>query len=388
MKVAFIYVDAGKGHYVPAKALYDQYIEMSNEGVLENLFLIINAKRWNSSIKSWWRANLHHPNAERFLNELLDGPFLENLIRFFARTCIRPYKSFVSWYEKEQPDYIICTNFLAHPIITTFIKRANIDIPIFEYVADVFSNQRIGASNDITKYFVASELGKINIHKDGVDENRIIVSPFPLKKDVMIFGGITKSEARKKLSLNPDKFTIILNFGGEGIGNVRLIEKILENNLDWQIIILGNFSKLTELKYNEFRKKHPNLKLITPGFVDNIGLYIKACDVQLGKTGANSLLESLYLKRPFLMSELLYTSKAFIDFMKIKNIGWAEGDIDKQIKILKRYEKEDNYRKIFEDDLNSLPITFGCLPFLEIADEEFEKYRDITNKKIINSESM
>lgn len=384
MKVAFIYVDAGKGHYVPAKALYDHYIEMGNEGVLENLFLLINAKRWNNSIKSWWRANLHHPNAERFLNELMDGPFVEKLIQFFAKTCISPYKAFVSWYEKEQPDYIICTNFLAHPVLTTFIKRAKIDIPIFEYVADVFSNQKIGASNQITRYFVASELGKMNIANDGVDEERIIVSPFPLKNDVMVFGDISKASARENLSLNPDKFTIILNFGGEGIGNVRLIEKILEKKLDWQIIILGDFSKLTELKYNEFRRRHPDLKLITPGYVNNIGLYIKACDVQIGKTGANSLLESLYLKRPFLMSELLYTSKAFIDFMKIKNIGWAEGDINKQIEILQKYETDDKYRKIFEDDLNSLPIKFGCIPFLQRADEEFKEYKNIRNKDIIN----
>lgn len=374
MKVSFIYVDAGKGHYVPAKALYEQYIEMGNEATLENLFLIFGANTWNKMVKNWWRANLHHPKAERVLNEKLDGPFIHNSIKFLAESGDRYLKLFKAWYEREKPDYIICTNYLANPILTTMLRKSKIDIPLFVYVADVFDHPKIGTSNDITKFFIPSELGKQNCIKNGIDANRVRVAPFPLKYDVMKYGEITQAEARKELKLNMNKFTIILNFGGEGIGNVKLIEELISRNLDWQILVLGNFSKTTTLKYRELKRKHKNLDLVTPGYVDNIGLYIKACDVQLGKTGANSLLESLYLKRPFLMSELLYSSKAFIDFMDIKNIGWAEDDINKQIDILQRYEKDEKYRKIFEDDLETLPIEFGCKPLLNIADEEYKNY--------------
>ncbi len=382
MKVSFIYVDAGKGHYVPAKALYNHYLEMGNEATLDNMLLLLGAKTWNKVIKNWWRANLHHPKAERVLNERLDGPFIHNGIKFFADNGAVYVKRFIKWYNLEKPDYIICTNYLAHPILTTIIKRSKIDIPLYVYVADVFDNPRIGSSNEVTKFLVSSQLGKDNCIKKGIDEDRIIVVPFPLKQEVMRYGDVEQGEAREALDLYPNKFTIILNFGGEGIGNVKLIEEMIAQKLDWQILVLGNFSVTTKLKYKELRRMNPDLKLITPGFVDNIGLYIKACDVQIGKTGANSLLESLYLKRPFLMSELLYSSKAFIDFMRIKKIGWAEGDVKKQIEILKNYSTNTEYRKSIEDDLNSLPISFGCVPLLEIADAEFNKYKaNKTNKK-------
>ncbi|NCD06099.1 MAG: UDP-N-acetylglucosamine--LPS N-acetylglucosamine transferase [Spirochaetia bacterium] len=380
MKVSFIHVDAGKGHYVPAKALYDHYLEMGNEATLENLFLMLNAKTWNKLIKNWWRANLHHPKAERFLDERLDNPFIENRIKFFAENMDIYVERFIQWYNREKPDYIICTNFLANPILTTIISRSKIDIPLFVYVADVFDNPKIGTSNEVDKFFVASQLGKENCIKNGIDSDRVVVTPFPLKHEVMKYGNITQREARVELGLKQDKFTIILNFGGEGIGNVKLIEEMRKQKLDWQILVLGNLSKTTTLRYKELRLKYPKLDLITPGFVDNIGLYIKACDVQLGKTGANSLLESLYLKTPFLMSELLYTSRAFIDFMKIKKIGWAENDIKKQIEILKKYATDPEFRKPVIEDLNSLPIEFGCIPLLEIADNEYKKYREKKNK--------
>lgn len=380
MKVSFIYVDAGKGHYVPAKALYDHYLEMGNEATLENMFLLLGATTWNKVIKKWWRVNLHHPKAERVLNNKLDGPFIHNRIKFFADHGDIYVKRFTEWYNREKPDYIICTNYLAHPILTTIIKRSKIDIPLYVYVADVFDNPRIGSSNNVTKFLIASELGRDNCLKKGIDEDRIIVVPFPLKQEVMKYGDVTKAEARETLGLDQDKFTIILNFGGEGIGNVKLIEEMRAQDLDWQILVLGNMSPTTKLKYKELRRRFPKLDLVTPGYVSNIGLYIKACDVQMGKTGANSLLESLFLKRPFLMSELLYSSRAFIDFMSIKKIGWAESDIEKQIEILKKYSTDSEYRQDIENDLNSLPITFGCVPLLEIADNEFKKYKENSNK--------
>ena len=40
MKGAFVYVDAGKGHYVPAVALSDAMKAMGDEAIVEDLFVI------------------------------------------------------------------------------------------------------------------------------------------------------------------------------------------------------------------------------------------------------------------------------------------------------------------------------------------------------------
>ena len=70
MKGAFLYVDAGKGHYVPAVALSDAMKAMGDEAVVEDLFIIFKAPivRWVS--KHYWRYLLHHPKLEKKVNKL------------------------------------------------------------------------------------------------------------------------------------------------------------------------------------------------------------------------------------------------------------------------------------------------------------------------------
>ena len=65
MKGAFLYVDAGKGHYVPAVALSDAMKDMGEEAIVEDLFVIFKAPivRWIS--KHYWRYLLHHPKLEK-----------------------------------------------------------------------------------------------------------------------------------------------------------------------------------------------------------------------------------------------------------------------------------------------------------------------------------
>ena len=83
MKGAFLYVDAGKGHYVPAVALSDAMKDMGEEAIVEALFVIFKAPivRWIS--KHYWRYLLHHPKLEKKIDKISNARtaylLLENL---------------------------------------------------------------------------------------------------------------------------------------------------------------------------------------------------------------------------------------------------------------------------------------------------------------------
>ena len=64
MKGAFLYVDAGKGHYIPAVALADAFKDKGHEAVVDDLLLVFKVPffRWVS--KHYWRYLLHHPRLE------------------------------------------------------------------------------------------------------------------------------------------------------------------------------------------------------------------------------------------------------------------------------------------------------------------------------------
>jgi len=374
MKCSFIYVDAGKGHYTPAKALCDSFISKGNVGTLDNMILILGNPIYNKMIKIWWRFFLHYPKLERVSSELQDNDFSYWLIKEIVKNDLRASRCFKRWYEKEKPDLLVCTNYLAAPILTTLIKKTKINVPLFVYSADVFDCPNIGVSNDIDIHYLPSQLGIDNCIRRGFYPEILHRSPFPLKAGISDYKDLSKKDARIQLGLDLNKPTIILNFGGEGIGNLELPKALVKRNLDWQVIVLGKLSRDTRRRFRSFMREYPSFSLLTPGFVDNVGVYIKACDVQLGKTGANSLLESLYLKRPFLMSQLLYTSKAFIDFMKDYKIGWAENKVSKQVAILENFFNSEEEQKEMEHVMNNLPLSFSSDDFVDLIIKDYKDY--------------
>ncbi len=375
MKGSFIYVDAGMGHYVPAKAVYDRFIEKGYEATLDNLFLdILDSEKWNSIVKESWRKQLKHPKLERIENTIFDNSYSFYFIRFLAKHNKKIQQTFQKWYLKEKPDFLFATNYLAAPVVTTLLELNNINIPLFVLGTDIFDNQKVGVSNLIDVQYMPSELGVLNYIKHGFDPSIVKVSPFPLKKGMEEYYSYTKEDARAELGIHLTKPTIILNLGGEGIGNTRFIKSLAKKNLDWQVIILGDMSNNTKIEVDKFRKQYPHFSLITPGFVNNIGLYIKACDVQVGKTGGNSFLESLYLKRPFFITELLYISKAFIGFMKHYNVGWASNSSRVQIETLDNYFKSEDLQNEMNEVLNNLPLNFDTRKFVDLIVSDYNRF--------------
>lgn len=371
MKGAFIYVDAGKGHYVPAKALYDIFIEKGHEATLENMFLMIGSEKWNKKVKNSWRHQLHYPKVERIENTILDGSPSFYLIRFLAKMAKKNQRIFKEWYEKERPDFIFCTNYLAAPVMTTMLRKNNIKVPLFVVGTDVFDNQKVGVSNLIDIQYMPSDLGVKNYIKHGFDPSVVKYSPFPLKAGMEKYSNYSKTQAREELKMEVDIPTLLLNLGGEGIGNTKFLKALVKKKKNWQVIVLGNMSCDTQRKFDKFRKNNPDFLLITPGFVNNIGLYIKACDLQLGKTGGNAFLESLYLKRPFFISELLYSSRSYLEFMKEYKVGWGANGISEQIRIIDEYVNDESKKIEMEKVMDSLPLSFDTNFFVDMIIEDY-----------------
>jgi processive 1,2-diacylglycerol beta-glucosyltransferase len=373
LKAAFIYVDAGKGHYVPAKAIYDRFLEKGHDATLDNLFLLLGSKRWNNIVKNAWCHQLRYPKIERIENRFFDNSINFYLLRFLAYISIPASKALKDWYEKEKPDFIFCTNYLASPLLTTILKRNNINIPLFILGTDVFDNQKIGVSNLVDVQYMPSQMGVKNYIDHGFDPSIVKFCPFPLKKGMSQYVKYSKIQARKELKIKLNKPTLIYNLGGEGIGHTLFMKALVKQKLDWQVIVLGKMCKKTEKKFNDFKEKHPTFSLVTPGFVNNVGLYIVACDVQLGKTGGNAFLESLYLHRPFLMSDLLYSSTSYLEFMKEYKVGWGENNIKKQIAILKQFFGNTEEQEEMERTMSSLPISFDVPAFVDQIVEDYRK---------------
>ena len=243
MKGAFLYVDAGKGHYVPAVALSDAMKNMGDEAVVEDLFIIFKAPfiRWAS--KHYWRYLLRHPKLEKKVNRLSNIRTAHGLLESLKNDP-RGFSNFKKWYYKEKPDFIVSTNFMGATLLPALIEKMGVKCPVYDYVADLFDQVKCGIDGKITKVYVPTELGVEHTVAMGQPRATVELSPFPLSRKFETMEKVDKSEARRRLGLK-DKFTILYNLGGEGIGSPELLHSLKRRGIDAQVVVIGGRSRTT-----------------------------------------------------------------------------------------------------------------------------------------------
>lgn len=371
---AMLHVHAGKGHYIPAKAVTDAMERAGHQTCLLDMFDVLRAPFWQWFCKHEWRFMLHHPRIERFYHRLMDTHFIASVVRFLS-VRLHINRDFLAWYEQTKPDFILCTNFLGGSVIATIAKQAKLKVPVFVYAADVFNNPKAGYHHKIDRLFIPTELGVKNLLNQGYTSNQVRLSPFPLQTSIQQMEHLSKSQARQSLGLE-DRFTILLNLGGEGIGSTALIKQLIKNKLAWQVVVVGNLSEHTKLRFHTLARELPGMNIQTPGFVSNIGLYMLACDVQAGKAGANALMESLSLRRPFMINELLHAARDTQAFFDEYKVGWVIRRPKQQMITLKNFAEDQQAQRLMQERLASLPLSFSSDLFVNLLLNEMQALAD------------
>lgn len=372
MKGAILYVNAGKGHYIPAKALSDSFNRMGHEVFTEDLFNVIGSPFWEWFCKYDWRFLLHHPMLEGVAHSLTDNRFSYHLIKICGATKNK-LRNIQQWYDECKPDFIVSTNFVGGVVLPPVFKILGINIPIFQYAADVFDTPLTGVNKDLYKMYLPSELGCKNAIRKGQPKETVTLCPFPLQYSMSSFKKITKHEARLKLGLE-DKFTILFALGGEGIGNPKFLYKMVERGYNWQVVAIGGMSKTTNKAFDKFCSDYPYVNFVRPGFVNNVNEYLTASDVQIGKAGANALMESIFLKRPCLITDLLYAARATRTFFSENKVGWCERNIAKQVGIVEYCYNNIGILEQMKNKYENLPIEFSSDKFRDLIIKDVQIY--------------
>ena len=372
MKGAMLYVNAGKGHYTPAVALAESFNNAGHNAIAEDLFTVVGAPFWEWFCKYDWRFLLHHPHLEGLSHRITDNRLSFYLIRWQGLSK-KHLSNLYNWYIKHKPDFIVSTNFIGGIILPSALKKLGINIPVFQYAADVFDTPLSGINNDLTKMYLPTEIGCKNAIRKGQNKETVSICPFPLQSYIKNSPHITQQEARKKLGLK-NKFTVLFALGGEGIGHPDFLYKMVERGYNWQIVAIGGMSKTTNAAFDKFCKEYPYVDFMRPGFVNNVNEYLIASNIQIGKAGANALMESIYMHRPCIISDLLYAARATKDFFAENEVGWCEGRTSKQVSIVESYYNNKSLLNDMADRYAKLPIKFSSDAFMEQIIKDTEDY--------------
>jgi processive 1,2-diacylglycerol beta-glucosyltransferase len=353
MKGLILYLEIGHGFKSPAIAIQESLNDLGVESLALDAFSALNSNLIDKFFKKGWNTCLKHPFIFDIIYKLTDNKF-----RFLELALLPLFeKKILNQLKTINPDFIISTHFTTTFLYSLIIKKHKLNIPFFAFNGDAVTSHSYWVSNDLCNYYISTKEGYNSMIQCGQDPKKLTLSSFPIDKKFKKKFDSQKKE-RKKLGLN-NNFTLLIVLGGMGIGNAReIIDKLEEKNIKIQIIVgCGRNEKLKkEITNLSLSLKNVNIKVL--GFVNNMQDYLYCSDIVVGKSGLNFLFESIYFKKPFIVSMAMANEKFAAKYIVDNNLGFWPKDIEelvKKISLLKESKKELNQIK---ENIEKLKISF------------------------------
>ena len=166
-------------------------------------------------------------------------------------------------------------------------------IPLVTVVTDPYYGFWKGwACDDVSLYLVASDEARRQLIDYG-SPRRIKISGMPVHPKFSFPGEEAARVARTALGLDPEKFTVFVNAGWEGGGNIpQIFQELVRGELDVQAIFLAgkNEALRNDAELVAAEAKFP-IKVI--GYSDEVEKLMSAANVMISKLGGSTTFEAL-----------------------------------------------------------------------------------------------
>ncbi|MDC7126159.1 MAG: HAD-IA family hydrolase [Spirochaetales bacterium] len=364
------YILTGMGFKAPIDAIFNDMND--EEFVLENIdfFKELGISRWDKFWKKTWDSVLKNPEILK-INYFVQKRFMMPLYtELHYMTC---KKQLLEWIETEQPDFILTSHFITTLLLPFAVKKLGKRIPVFAYNAEVISAHSSNVAPLVDRYFSPTEIGTGKLVKCGQPEATIKATPFPIdkkfKRDLL-----SCKESREKLGLK-NIFTILLTFGGDGIGSVSMMEMVIEKKLPVQILAVCGRNEELKAKLEKIKNDNPEYAIQIYGFVSNMEELMNCSDICAGKSGMNATFESLYMKKPYMATAALANEIATLDFIVENGFGWDATDLEDQIRIIESCIDDPGYYNTIVKNIVKSDIDFHTEKFNLIIKKELYAYK-------------
>lgn len=168
----------------------------------------------------------------------------------------------------------------------------------------------------------------------GFAPERLHLVGWPVRAQFAHAAGLSREQHAEiliNLNLEPERFTVFLQGGGEGAARFgRTIENVLASGAngiagtvggtggDVQVILATGTNRALLERYRQM----PNLAPLP--FTKEIAPFMAAADVVMGKAGPNMLFESMTLGKPFIATAYIPgQEQANLPFIQRHGLGWV-----------------------------------------------------------------
>ena len=301
-KILIISSDTGGGHRSAAQAISDgvqkfwkgqsaavrviKAVEESHH-ITDKLVDLYN---WVLRNKQGWMKYLYWA-INRFRPETRE---------FFQRRCIGFCRDA---FEKWCPHIVVSVHPLTQHIFGRILRELNLQeqIPLVTVVTDpCYGFWKGWACDDVSLYLVANDDARQQLLDYGVAAEKIKISGLPLHPKFKEVTEADAQNARRAYGLDPDKFTVFVNAGWIGGGNIPAIfRELVRGELDVQAIFLAGKNEDLRREAEEIAKsaRFP-VKVI--GYSDEIEKLMHSANVMVSKLGGLTTFEALACRLPII----------------------------------------------------------------------------------------
>lgn len=301
-KILIISSDTGGGHRSAAQALADGVQKFwKGESAAVRIMKavedshhitdkLVNAYNWLLRNKQHWMKYMYWA-VNRFRPETRE---------FFHRRCMGYIKV---QFEKWCPHIVVSVHPLTQHIFGRILKELHLEkqIPLVTVVTDpCYGFWKGWACDDVALYMVANEDAKRQLVDYGISEDKIKISGLPVHPKFHEVDEADAQNARKAYGLDPDKFTVFVNAGWIGGGNIpQIFRELVHGELDVQAIFLAGKN---EALYKEAQEiaKHAKFPVKVIGYSDEIEKLMQSANVMVSKLGGLTTFEALACRLPII----------------------------------------------------------------------------------------
>jgi processive 1,2-diacylglycerol beta-glucosyltransferase len=301
-KILIISSDTGGGHRSAAQAIADglqkfwhgksfavriiKAVEESHH-IAQKLvklynWILRNKQSWMKYV--YWAVNRFRPETREF----------------FYKRCIGYVRE---QFEKWCPHLVVSVHPLTQHFIARILKELNLSekIPLVTVVTDpCYGFWKGWACDDVSLYLVANEDARQQLIDYGISAEKIKIAGMPVHPKFHELNEKDAQNARRAFGLDPEKFTVFVNAGWVGGGNIpQIFKEFARGDLDVQAIFLAGKNEELKKEAEEIARtaKFP-VKVI--GYSDEIEKLMQSANVMISKLGGLTTFEALACRLPII----------------------------------------------------------------------------------------
>ncbi len=297
--IFFATIAAGGGHVATARAMAESVEELSGGQVharVSDVMAEFGPQRLDARHKRGWRLMLRYPLLVRSAQRLIDAA--PAITASTQRVMLDGFARRLATVLGElAPDLVVGNHGWLATALTLAQRRHGLQMPVLTYVTEPLDANALWAEPRAERVLVASAGARNDLVRLGVPATVVDVVGYPVQRRFR--RAPTRQQARQELGLE-DRFTCLVSLGAEGLaGRPAQVARSLAADGAQVVVITGRNRELADT-LRSMTDSPPHL--LVREYVEDMERYVAAADVVVGKAGPASVMETLAVGRPLILT--------------------------------------------------------------------------------------